>query len=113
MLQTRHRKDFVADALSSLDSVDAVVANRLLPEAVSDPWFTAWKEAHVDGSNFLTGVSCPSSSLCVAVDRSGNVVTSTNPAGGAAALPNRANSTSHGTTTSLRLDKKSLHSPEG
>ena len=26
--------------------VDAVVANRLLPEAVSDPWFTAWKEAH-------------------------------------------------------------------
>ena len=26
--------------------VDAVVANRLLPEAVSDPWFTAWKETH-------------------------------------------------------------------
>jgi arsenite-transporting ATPase len=26
--------------------VDAVVANRMLPEAVSDPWFTAWKEAH-------------------------------------------------------------------
>jgi len=26
--------------------VDAVVANRLLPAAVSDPWFTAWKEAH-------------------------------------------------------------------
>jgi arsenite-transporting ATPase len=28
--------------------VDAVVANRLLPEAVSDPWFAAWKEAHAD-----------------------------------------------------------------
>jgi arsenite-transporting ATPase len=28
--------------------VDAVVANRLLPEAVSDPWFTAWKQTHAD-----------------------------------------------------------------
>jgi arsenite-transporting ATPase len=26
--------------------VDAVVANRLLPQAVSDPWFAAWKDAH-------------------------------------------------------------------
>jgi hypothetical protein len=31
------------------------------------------------------GVSCPSVSLCVAVDAAGNIVTSTNPAGGAAA----------------------------
>ncbi len=29
-------------------SVDAVVANRLLPDAVSDPWFDAWKERHLD-----------------------------------------------------------------
>lgn len=28
--------------------VDAVVANRLLPEAVTDPWFKAWKEAHAE-----------------------------------------------------------------
>jgi arsenite/tail-anchored protein-transporting ATPase len=28
--------------------VDAVVANRLLPEAVSDPWFERWKELHVE-----------------------------------------------------------------
>lgn len=28
--------------------VDAVVANRLLPEAVTDPWFTAWKRTHAD-----------------------------------------------------------------
>src|SRR5919198_4752230 len=46
---------------------------------------------HVDhqppfSGNLLVGVSCPSTSLCVAVDYSGgNVVTSTNPAGGAAA----------------------------
>ena len=29
-------------------SVDAVVANRLLPEAVTDPWFKAWKETHAE-----------------------------------------------------------------
>ena len=28
--------------------VDAVIANRLLPEAVTDPWFKAWKEAHAE-----------------------------------------------------------------
>jgi arsenite-transporting ATPase len=28
--------------------VDAVVANRLLPEAVSDPWFEHWKALHVE-----------------------------------------------------------------
>ncbi len=33
----------------------------------------------------VTGVSCADPSLCVAVDQSGNVVTSTNPGGGAAA----------------------------
>lgn len=28
--------------------VDAVVANRLLPEAVADPWFERWKELHLE-----------------------------------------------------------------
>jgi arsenite-transporting ATPase len=28
--------------------VDAVIANRLLPDAVTDPWFNAWKEAHAE-----------------------------------------------------------------
>jgi len=28
--------------------VDAVVANRLLPDAITDPWFKAWKEAHAE-----------------------------------------------------------------
>jgi arsenite-transporting ATPase len=28
--------------------VDAVVANRLLPDVVSDPWFKAWKETHAE-----------------------------------------------------------------
>src|ERR1700693_3683005 len=35
-------------------------------------------------ANRLTSVSCPSTSLCVAVDEVGNVVTSTNSTGGAA-----------------------------
>jgi hypothetical protein len=33
-------------------------------------------------SSFLSGVACPSTSVCVAVDDRGNVVTSTNPTGG-------------------------------
>jgi hypothetical protein len=36
------------------------------------------------GKTPVTGVSCPSSGLCVAVDGSGNVVTSSNPTGGSA-----------------------------
>lgn len=28
--------------------VDAVIANRLLPDAVTDPWFKSWKEAHAE-----------------------------------------------------------------
>jgi hypothetical protein len=55
----------------------------------------AWSVAHVDGLScavsetgapcYLSGVSCPTVDLCVAVDESGNVVTSTQPGGGAAA----------------------------
>ncbi len=52
----------------------------------------AWNVTNVDGSvgpdsngPRLTAVSCPSSGLCVAVDSGGNVVTSTNPTGGATA----------------------------
>jgi arsenite-transporting ATPase len=29
-------------------SVDAVIANRLLPDDVTDPWFKAWKETHAE-----------------------------------------------------------------
>jgi arsenite/tail-anchored protein-transporting ATPase len=29
-------------------SVDAVIANRLLPDEVVDPWFKAWKETHAE-----------------------------------------------------------------
>src|SRR5207245_10357882 len=28
--------------------VDGVIANRLLPDAITDPWFKAWKEAHAE-----------------------------------------------------------------
>ena len=28
--------------------VDAVIANRLLPDVVQDPWFKAWREAHAE-----------------------------------------------------------------
>jgi hypothetical protein len=39
----------------------------------------------VDPSAKLTTIACPSASMCVAADRSGNVITSTDPASGAAA----------------------------
>jgi arsenite-transporting ATPase len=29
-------------------SVDAVIANRLLPDEISDPWFETWKQHHLD-----------------------------------------------------------------
>jgi arsenite-transporting ATPase len=29
-------------------AVDAVVANRLLPDEITDPWFKAWKETHAE-----------------------------------------------------------------
>jgi len=28
--------------------VDAVIANRLLPDAISDPWFETWKQQHLE-----------------------------------------------------------------
>jgi arsenite-transporting ATPase len=28
--------------------VDAVIANRLLPDTITDPWFKAWKETHAE-----------------------------------------------------------------
>src|SRR5207244_1053640 len=62
---------------------------------------SAWKVTPVDGTNTLNGVSCASTSLCVAVDDPGNAVTSTNPTGGASAgdatnvdSPNRLNGVS-------------------
>jgi hypothetical protein len=39
----------------------------------------------IDGSNRIDSLSCPSTTLCVAGDAFGNVLTSTNPAGGAGA----------------------------
>ena len=43
----------------------------------------AWTINKVD-NNGIDSVSCPSATLCVAVDRAGNLLTSTNPGGGAA-----------------------------
>jgi hypothetical protein len=44
----------------------------------------AWEVTTLD-SNGLSGISCPSASLCVAVDPSGNVLVSTDPTGGVGA----------------------------
>jgi arsenite-transporting ATPase len=39
--------------------VDAVVANRLLPDAVSDPWFDAWRERHAEHLTAITDGFAP------------------------------------------------------
>ena len=38
-----------------------------------------WKVAQIDGFSPITGISCPTVSLCAAVDEQGNALTSTNP----------------------------------
>jgi hypothetical protein len=50
----------------------------------------AWTAAHIDATtegfgrqSALEDVSCPAASLCVAVDNDGNIITATNPTGGA------------------------------
>jgi arsenite/tail-anchored protein-transporting ATPase len=45
--------------------VDAVVANRLLPESVSDPWFARWKELHVEHLQAITDGFAPLPILAV------------------------------------------------
>jgi hypothetical protein len=43
---------------------------------------SSWSVRHVDGSHELTGISCHSTTLCVAVDNAGDVVTTTGLGGG-------------------------------
>jgi hypothetical protein len=53
------------------------------PASADSPF--SWTPSNVDSSNDLTAVSCASASLCVAGETGGNVVTSSNPTGGAGA----------------------------
>lgn len=41
-----------------------------------------WSVGQINTSGMVNGISCPSTGLCVAVDNLGQVLTSTNPAGG-------------------------------
>ena len=45
----------------------------------------SWTLATIDGTNVINSVSCSSTTFCAAVDANGNVLTSTNPTGGAGA----------------------------
>jgi hypothetical protein len=79
---------------------------------------SAWHIAHVDAASLctpgsgcfgLSGVSCPSRSLCVASDQQGNVVTSANPTGGAHAwTTTKVNSSIAGVFTSVGVSCPSL-----
>jgi hypothetical protein len=56
---------------------------------------SVWLRRYIDPKTAITGVSCPSAQLCVAVDAAGRVMHSTNPIGGAAdwSKPARVNPT--------------------
>jgi len=47
------------------------------PAAAAPTWSAP---VRIDGLSHMSGLSCPSSGLCVAVDLDGNVVISTDPA---------------------------------
>jgi hypothetical protein len=69
--------NWTGDLLSSTNPTGGTSAWTVTPV---DP------EVHGDLTpSAISGVSCPSTSLCVAVDQHGNVLTSTNPSGGAGA----------------------------
>lgn len=67
--------------LTLLALAAVVVLLALAAPAAAAPF--TWTPATVDGVVPINGISCPSPSLCVAVDNNGNVVTSADPAGGA------------------------------
>ena len=53
-----------------------------------------WSAVHkIDGSNSINDLSCPSPTLCVAVDSNGNAMTSTSPATGAWSSPQKIDET--------------------
>lgn len=54
-------------------------------ERCRGPGHAVQQIADVDGSAQLFDISCPSASLCVATDLNGDVLNSTNPAGGTGA----------------------------
>jgi hypothetical protein len=77
-------------AVSCVDTKFCVVVSRddsvlYTEDASSFPIAPAWVvEEHADHSgSALTSISCVSKTFCVAADEAGNILTSTNPAGGA------------------------------
>ncbi len=60
------------------------LASLLVPTAAQASAALAWSAPSSIDTLPLFAVSCPSTSLCVATDLNGNVLTSTNPTGGAA-----------------------------
>lgn len=53
--------------------------------STSDPMGGLWQSQLVDGHDSLTAVSCPAVGFCIAADSAGDILSSTDPSGGAAA----------------------------
>jgi len=94
MWAVRHHRDGVAGVvgrgvLAVVATVGALVwsGSTITPaSAAASGAALVWSApVNIGGSDSITGVSCPTASFCAAVDGSGNVLTSTNPTGGAGA----------------------------
>ncbi len=71
------------------------------------PELMSWRTAEIDGTA-LTGVSCASSSLCVAVDGSGRALVATDPAAGSASTWHTAAIPGAGALTGVSCPSSSL-----
>jgi hypothetical protein len=63
--------------------------------ALDSSGFAAWRQTSSPTPESVADLSCPTASLCVAGDRAGNIVSSTNPTGGSTAWDIAAASPNH------------------
>jgi hypothetical protein len=76
-----------ASLCAAVDSTGSDSGGNVAASANPTSGSGAWTTTKVlsKGTSRLTGIACPSSSLCVATDTTGHILTSTNPIAGAAA----------------------------
>jgi hypothetical protein len=80
-----HRHTHPARALTRLTLLLCAVCAAVAPTARAAPSLSWSAPADVDGARALSGISCPSSALCVAIDKAGGALVSVDPTFGASA----------------------------
>jgi hypothetical protein len=101
-LATRIPTTFFAALLCSLTLVCLASAPAGAVEALN------WSTARIPGATALTGISCASETLCVAIDETGQALISTNPTAGASASWSRADTPSASALTAVSCPSNNL-----